>query len=452
MLTAHTSRPVLRAIPYRRDPVHQLRRLADLPWPALLDSAGAGRYDIIVADPLPGRGLSLGPAPDGAALGGFLEQLKALHAAQLRPTPDPSEPPFCGGLVGFIGYDAVMPLHGLRSRAPAGAAPSAQVHDYPLALVQDRQRQEACLVARPGFPPARLTGLERRLRAPIAAPTAAFSLTTPFTSNLDERAYGRAFTRARDYIHAGDVYQVNLAQRFSAGFAGDSLAAYERLRGRGRAPFSAYLPLGGDSALLALSPERFLALTGSRVLTQPIKGTRPRGATAAADQAIASALTASPKDRAENLMIVDLLRNDLGRRCRPGSIRVEELFALHSFPDVHHLVSTISGELAAEYCALDLLRACLPGGSITGAPKRRAMEIIDELEPHPRQAYCGSVFYLDDGGRMDSNILIRSFLAEGDHMHCWAGGGLVADSDAAAEYAETMDKVGGHLRRLEAPQ
>lgn len=222
------------------------------------------------------------------------------------------------------------------------------------------------------------------------------------------------------------------------------------LRRGSRAPFGAYLPLGEGRALLSCSPERFLAMDNGVVTTEPIKGTRPRSPDAARDRAIAEELAASTKDRAENLMIVDLLRNDLGRNCRPGSIRVEELFTLRSFSQVHHLVSTIRGELAPGHSPVALLRDSLPGGSITGAPKRRAMEIIHALEPAPRQAYCGSVFYLDDAARMDSSILIRSLLAEDGQLHCWGGGGIVADSACAAEHGEIYDKVGGYLRTLEA--
>ena len=210
--------------------------------------------------------------------------------------------------------------------------------------------------------------------------------------------------RDRAYIHAGDCYQVNLAQRFSADYRGDPWHAYRALRTVAAAPFSAYLALGADNAVICLSPERFLSLHGHHVETAPIKGTRPRHSDHAADRQAARELRASHKDRAENLMIVDLLRNDLGRSCVPGSIHVDRLFEVQSLPTVHHLVSTISGELRPDRRAAELLRDCFPGGSITGAPKRRAMEIIAELEPDPRQVYCGSLLYISADGRMDSNL------------------------------------------------
>jgi para-aminobenzoate synthetase component 1 len=214
-------------------------------------------------------------------------------------------------------------------------------------------------------------------------------------------------------------------------------------------PFSGYLALGDGAAVISLSPERFISLHGHHVQTSPIKGTRPRYRDRATDEMAAMDLRRSEKDRAENLMIVDLLRNDLGRNCIPGTIHVDALFEVQSFPTVHHLVSTISGELSPGRTAYELLRDSFPGGSITGAPKRRAMEIIAELEPHPREAYCGSLLYVSADGRMDSNIAIRTLLCDGTEVRCWGGGGIVADSQWQQEYQETLDKVGRFLAVLE---
>ena len=262
----------------------------------------------------------------------------------------------------------------------------------------------------------------------------------PLRSNLSEAAYTAAFKRVQRYIRAGDCYQVNLAQRFAAPAKGDPWSAYCRLRELNPAPFSAYLktPFG---EVLSSSPERFLSLRHGQVETRPIKGTRPRGANAADDAALRQVLSESEKDRAENLMIVDLLRNDLGRVCRPGSIQVPALFATETYASVHHLVSTVRGELRHDEDAVSLLRACFPGGSITGAPKIRAMQIIEELEPHRRGVYCGAIGYLGFDGAMDTNIAIRTIVHSRGEVRFWAGGGLVFDSDSEQEYRETFDKA-----------
>ena len=233
------------------------------------------------------------------------------------------------------------------------------------------------------------------------------------TSNFDRDSYEEAFRRVQEHIRAGDCYQVNLTQRFSARVQGDSWQAYERLREINPAPYSAYLSTPhGD--LLSSSPERFLSVSGVRVETNPIKGTRPRARSRQRDVALASELRAIGKDRAENVMIVDLLRNDLGKSCVPGSVIVADLFNIESFANVHHLVSTVRGELPVDKHALDLLPDCFPGGSITGAPKVRAMEIIESLEPHRLNVYCGSIGYVGFDGNLDSSIAVRTLLRHGE--------------------------------------
>ncbi|NLW05695.1 MAG: aminodeoxychorismate synthase component I, partial [Pseudomonadaceae bacterium] len=250
-------------------------------------------------------------------------------------------------------------------------------------------------------------------------------------------------------LASGDCYQVNLAQRFTASYQGDLYQAWQLLRQQIAAPFSAFMDFG-DATILSLSPERFLQATAKgEVETKPIKGTRPRGKTQQEDQQLAEALLNSKKDQAENLMIVDLLRNDLGRVCQPGSIQVPNLFTLESYTNVHHLVSRITGQLAKGKDSLDLLKASFPGGSITGAPKLRAMQIIDQLEPCQRSVYCGSIGYFDRRGGIDFNIAIRTFIAYQGQLHISAGGGLVADSNGAQEYQETLDKVSRLIRCLE---
>ena len=282
------------------------------------------------------------------------------------------------------------------------------------------------------------------------ADDARFQLTAPFATDITAEQYQQAIERIHAYIQAGDCYQVNFAQRFRAQYEGDPWVAYQALRVACPTPFAGYLSLADGDAILSLSPERFVKVSQRQVETRPIKGTRPRGKTPAEDAAYAEELLASKKDRAENLMIVDLLRNDLGRTCRTGSVRVPQLFGLESYPNVHHLVSVVTGELGAEKDALDLLGGSFPGGSITGAPKIRSMQIIDELEPSRRSLYCGSLLYLDVRGEMDSSIAIRSLLAENGQISCWGGGGIVADSQWEAEYQETFTKVRVLMQTLEA--
>jgi para-aminobenzoate synthetase component I len=267
-------------------------------------------------------------------------------------------------------------------------------------------------------------------------------------STFTRRGYLDAVARVREYIVAGDIFQANLSQRFHAPLPVPPFQLYQQLRKRNPAPFSAYLGFG-ELQVLSASPERFLRLDQQRqVETRPIKGTRPRGLGPMHDAALGRALAESEKDRAENVMIVDLLRNDLSRVCRPGTVRVPELFALEHHPTVHHLVSTVLGELDPSADAIDLLRATFPGGSITGAPKVRAMEIIAELEPTQRGVYCGSIGYLSASGAMDTSIVIRTYLALRGQVYFQAGGGIVADSDPELEYRETLDKARGLIQTL----
>ncbi|MFZ5699105.1 MAG: aminodeoxychorismate synthase component I [Pseudomonadota bacterium] len=284
--------------------------------------------------------------------------------------------------------------------------------------------------------------------ANIAGHSDPFRLTRRFIPDWTRDGYMAAVRRVQDYLVAGDAYQVNLAQRFTAGYEGDPRVAFDLLRARFTPPYAAWLDFG-DWQVLCLSPESFLEVDGRCVTTRPIKGTRARGADPAADAALAADLVTHPKDRAENLMIVDLLRNDLGKVCAPGSIRTPELFQVESFHNVHHLVSTVTGTLPAGVGMQQLLAACFPGGSITGAPKRRAMEIINELEPHPRAIYCGTIFWATADGQFGSNIAIRTFVTCNGVLHGWAGAGIVADSDPATEYQECLDKLAPLMHAIE---
>lgn len=263
---------------------------------------------------------------------------------------------------------------------------------------------------------------------------------------MSKTAYDNAFDAIQKNIIAGNCYQVNFAQRFSAEFTGSSWHAYQLLRKKNPAPYSAFFALN-HGAILSCSPERFLKIENDKVETKPIKGTAKRFADAAQDIASAQNLLRSEKDRAENVMIVDLLRNDLSRACT--DVTVQQLCALDSFSNVHHLVSTITGKLSPEKSAMDLLQACFPGGSITGAPKIAAMKIIESLEPHRRSIYCGTIFYADIFNQVDSNILIRTAIFDQNKIHCYAGGGIVFDSVCESEYAETLMKIEKMIDALE---
>lgn len=444
----------LEEIPYCPDSCELFEHLRDLPHAVILDSSypysSSGRYDILAAN---GENVPLPKLPveaDHRTTSAFFDDLSAFHREHYAGIqPASMDIPFCGGLLGYIGYECGNSLHEVSGPGDAGAKPAMHLKAYAWCVIQDHLLQRTILVSLPQVSAAERRELLLRLRQPTKTARPDFKLSSKFFSNMSEQQYRQAFARIKAYIEAGDCYQVNLAQRFEATYCGDPWWAYRQLRTVAAAPFSGFIDLGGGDALLSLSPERFLSLHGHRVETSPIKGTRPRYSDPGADQLAAQDLLASEKDRAENLMIVDLLRNDLGRSCVPGSIHVDRLFEIQSFPTVHHLVSTISGELCTSRNAIDLLRDSFPGGSITGAPKKRAMEIIAELEPHRRQAYCGSLMYISADGRMDSNIAIRSLLCSDGEILCWGGGGIVADSTWQQEYQETYDKVGRFLNELE---
>ena len=429
-------------LPYHVDPLCYFAALRDRPGAVLLDtgrpSAPGGRYDILSCDPLALLEVDAdGQVQGDPALSGlspFAAQ-QALLERLPSNVPD-SQLPFLGGLIGYWSYDLGQRLEPVSGQAQqAVKLPASRVGLYDWALIQDHECRQSWLVASASRRRQVLKWLERPPR-----PAADFRLTAPFSAEMSRDDYLTRFDTVQDYIRAGDCYQINLAQRFSAPFEGDLWTAYRRLRATTPTPFAGYLAWE-DKAILSLSPERFLLCREGRVETRPIKGTRPRGATTEEDRRLARTLTASLKDRAENVMIVDLLRNDLGRVCRPGSVKVPQLCGLESYANVHHLVSVITGELARGASPLDLLAAAFPGGSITGAPKVRAMQIIDELEPSRRSAYCGSLGYVDVRGQMDTSIAIRSVVAEGGALHLWGGGGLVADSRGEDEYTETLDKI-----------
>ena len=441
----------LHPLPYRPDPAGYFATVRHAPGAVLLDAgrpqAQRGRFDLLSAWPQ-----QTFLAEDGEAAEAFFERLRrGLAELGNGEAPEGLELPFTGGLIGYLAYDFGRRIEQMPELSQDDLhLPDARFGLYTWALISDHQQQTSQLVFHPYLDDAERTRLIALFNAPITIESAAFSLQRPFQADLDQDTYRQAITRIQAYIQAGDCYQVNFAQRFQAPCQGDPWTAYLALRAACPTPFAGFQALPEGGAILSLSPERYLQVSQGHVETRPIKGTRPRGTTPETDTAEAEQLLASLKDRAENLMIVDLLRNDLGRSCRVGSVRVPELFALETYPNVHHLVSAVTGELDADKDALDLIAGSFPGGSITGAPKIRAMQIIDELEGTRRALYCGSLLYLDVRGELDSSIAIRTLLVKDGLVSCWGGGGIVADSDWQAEYQESLTKVDVLLRTLEA--
>jgi para-aminobenzoate synthetase component 1 len=452
------------------DPVECCERLAGLPYRVFLDSAVTttrlGRYSFLTADPFD----LIHSTGDGSVLDDVRARL-----APHRAAPVPGLPPFQGGVAGYIAYDWGLSLERLPApRHDDLALPDVVLGVYDWVLAWDHVAARAWLVST-GMPETtesvrasrarqRASDVRDRLRAgPVPADRpvepveqdrsdrpvppsyvvedgwwdSAFELRSSFT----RRGYLDAVQRVRDYIFAGDIFQANLSQRFEAELRATPWDFYTRLRTRNAAPFAAFIETP-EVSVISASPERFLRVDGGgHVETRPIKGTRPRGIGPEHDAALGQALAESAKDRAENLMIVDLMRNDLSRVCAPRTVRVSELFSLERYATVHHLVSTVVGQLEPGRDALHLLRAAFPGGSITGAPKLRAMEIIAELESSRRGVYCGSIGYWSVTGELDTSIAIRTAVARDGHVYFSAGGGIVADSDPEQEYQETLDKA-----------
>ena len=459
---------------YHHDSALLFARIADKPWAVFLDSGQMldaasghpgsqyGRYDILVADPfitlisdesqteVSERGQTYVSTDNPFEL--LKQALQPYVAAQ-------SDLPFTGGAVGYFGYDLARRLEKLVSIASnSDAIPAMQVGIYDWAVVVDHRNKTSCLVSN-GFDVKTRESWDA-LCAFFDKPfhdfrpsTEPFAVSSPVQANMDKPAYARAFAAIKNYIHEGDCYQVNLAQRFSAKANGDGWSAYQKLREISPAPFMAYMNFGRIQVLSG-SPERFLQVVDKHVETRPIKGTRPRSDDTALDAQYAAELQSSLKDKAENLMIVDLLRNDIGKNCETGSVKADKLFQLQSFANVHHLVSIVTGKLQAAKTAIDLLRGCFPGGSITGAPKLRAMEIIEELEPHRRGVYCGAIGYIGFDSNMDTNIAIRTavYIHDGNgtgEISFYAGGGIVADSELEKEYTETLDKASSMLKVMQ---
>lgn len=347
--------------------------------------------------------------------------------------------PFQVGLAGIIGYDFARHLETFEQDKTLCETPDVVLGFYTKSIIccHTSNKHYLCYLSDKMAPD------EVKQLLPSGdskQQVSAFSLLEPWSSNMSEAGYTKALQRIKDYLVAGDCYQANFSQQFKATYEGDEYEAYLTLREHNKAPFSAFMRVP-QGAILSVSPERFISVSNGTVETQPIKGTRPRSHDSAIDKENAKALLESEKDRAENLMIVDLLRNDISKHCQPNTVEVPDLFKLESFEAVHHMVSKIVGRLSSKSTPLDLIKDAFPGGSITGAPKVRAMQVIDELEPHDRNIYCGSVLYYGYRQDLDSSICIRTLLAENHMLYCCAGGGIVLDSQAKSEYQETLDKV-----------
>jgi para-aminobenzoate synthetase component 1 len=443
-------------IPYSEDTGARFARWAASPWSVFLDSGGAGgergRFDIFAAEPyikVVTVGGQTTVSRDSDHTTSKVNPFVVLREA-LGPVEETATAlPFCGGAIGYFAYDLGRRLEYLPVIAKQDLSmPDMAVGIYDWAVVVDHVLRRAWLVS---------GGRDEQVRADwdrivelVQSADAdesgrGFRVTSAVQSNFTRAEYARAFETIMGYIHEGDCYQVNLAQRFSASYEGDPWYAYRELQRVNPAPFSVYMNLP-QGQVLSSSPERFLRLRSQMVETRPIKGTRRRSVYLTQDWSFREELKQSVKDRAENLMIVDLLRNDLGKTCAVGSVDVPELFSVESYATVHHLVSAVTGRLPDDRHALELLAGCFPGGSITGAPKLRAMEIIEELEPHRRSIYCGAIGYIGYDGGMDTNIAIRTLVLNEGRMHCWAGGGIVVDSTDDAEYQESMDKAAAMLR------
>ena len=447
-------------------------RIGSWPGPALLEGGPglgeAGRWSILAARPrrviesATGQGfrwsggdLDLDLEAEGDALEGLATIARRFGLADPSdPASEPGGSPFLGGLIGFLGYDLAPRLERLPRRCPADSrVPALRFGLYDTFVLVDHREGSAELWAVDLMDdgPAALRERWNRWRDDLHEPARPFEPPAlgPVRSDRSRQDYLLSARRVLDYIEAGDIYQANLSHRFTASGRVDPLDLRLKLRGISPAPYASYLAWD-DLAVVGASPELFYRTEGDRIVTRPIKGTRPRSADPAEDARLAAELTGSIKDRAELTMIVDLERNDLGRVCRFGSVRVAEPWRVESFEQVHHLVATIEGRLGPGVGPLDVVRAVFPGGSITGAPKIRAMEIIDELETNRRSLYTGAVGYLSLGGLSAFNIAIRTLVVEPDRATYQVGGGIVADSDPEAEYRETLDKGRGLRQALDA--
>lgn len=438
----------IQPLPAWREPSDLFDAYAAQPHCVWLDSAVTdnARYSILAADPFqvirttgPQAQIVTGNSVITRA-GNPFDILQTELARFRHDTPD-GQPFPVGAAIGYFGYDLKNQVERLPSPAPDDLGlPESWFGFYDHMLVFDHRAQRVF----------EITGLvtDRDRIASVPTISAPASVTRALRSNMSRADYCRAVERVRAYIAGGDVYQVNLAQRFEGTVEAAAPDLYRALRHVNPAPYGAYLDIGA-AQVLSSSPECFLRLTGRHAVTRPIKGTRRRSGDPDRDRQLGDELLRSPKDNAELVMITDLERNDLGRVCAFGSVRVSDLVRVESYATVLHLVSTVEGQLRPGVSHVHAVRACFPGGSITGAPKIRAMEIIDELEPHARGVYCGAIGFLGFNEVSHLNIAIRTLVYRRGDVTFHAGGGIVIDSDPAAEYDETMAKAQGIIHAID---
>jgi para-aminobenzoate synthetase component 1 len=444
-------------------------KLVNKPWSMLLDSSDSqhsdGRFDIMVSQPAASLttkgketqiifyqgevGKSIVSEQNPLTLIEYYQH-KVLGDVHMSEDIKQHELPFLCGVLGHFGYDLGRQFEALPAIANDDYhTPDMAVGIYSWSVIKDNNKglwYLAYIDSLPHPDPSKVIAWAKD-PGQLQEPFPQFSLETEWSSNLTEAEYLDSVDRIKRYLTEGDCYQVNMTQRFKACYQGSEWQAYLRLRDTNKAPFSAFITLP-NSSILSVSPERFLSIKDGLVETKPIKGTRPRHSDPQKDIEEVQNLKSSEKDQAENLMIVDLLRNDISKNCLAGTVKVPSLFAIESFPAVHHLVSKVTGQLKSETLPFHLLQGAFPGGSITGAPKIRAMQIIEELEPNRRNIYCGSIGYIGIRQDMDTSICIRTLLCENQIIYCWAGGGIVLDSIPAMEYQETLHKVSKILPTL----
>ncbi len=456
--------PVIKEIPFPITSLDAFAVIKGLPYPFFLDSSfdlkGLGRYSFLGASPYKiirskGRTVEIETCfgnyrYQGNAFDFIGEELKRFRIASEHYIP------FLLGGVGYFSYDLLHLLEEIPSKTIDDIGfPECHIAFYDTSIAFDHHEGKGYVVSVTENKADEVIELLRSEKSEVRGQKLDIQTqnsklkTRHFDSNFTREDYIKAVQKAKEYIAAGDIYQVNLSQRFSTEIDMSPYDLYLRLRETSPAPFSAYLDFG-KAAVLSSSPERFLKIDGKEVETRPIKGTRPRGRTPEEDERLKKELEQSDKDRAEHIMIVDLERNDLGRVSRYGSVKVKEGMSVETFAQVHHLVSTVSGELKDGMEPVEVIKATFPGGSITGAPKVRAMEIIEELEPIKRGVYTGSIGYIGFDGRMDLNIAIRTVVVKDGKAYFSVGGGIVADSDPEAEYQETLDKARGIMEALKA--